>query len=263
MLKKTIRGCVKKLQAPRSLVTSSDVFVVSYPKSGNTWLRFLLSNYFVQYFSIPLNVNWFTVQGLIPDVQVYRNLPANDLISSRCGYRLLKTHADYEAKIKRAVVLVRNPEDALLSCYKYFRLNGKIQSGLSLRQFVEEHPQGLNGWINHTNGWVGQYRIGSVIRFYRFEDLRRNPHETMAEIIDLLGLEVCDDILNSAIEASSLEAMAVSEKKHRSNAALNLQNERFVGQAKVGGGAEVMNDELIALIRENTAEIRSNLGYNK
>ncbi len=73
---------------------STDVFLVSYPKSGNTWLRYVLSNYMVRYFDLPINVNWFTVQDLIPDWQAYGNIPKRNLISSSYGARILKTHGN-------------------------------------------------------------------------------------------------------------------------------------------------------------------------
>lgn len=236
---------------PNPLV-ASDVFLVSYPKSGNTWLRYMLSAYLARRLALPCNSNWFTIQELIPDVEVGRNIPYPNQLAEALGYRIIKSHGKFNPEYKRVVLLVRNPEDALASCYRYFKLNKVIAESMSFMRFLEEHPMGLAGWKSHTNGWIGTYKIGRIVRAYRFEDLKNKPAMTLGAIVDLLGFPYDDEDIEFALKASSKAAMSISESKHRSTAALLSQNERFVGEGRIGGHDVVTGPSELDFIKKNT-----------
>ena len=62
----------RKFLAPNSLV--DDVYLVSFPRSGNHWLRFLIANAIKVPFRIELDVNFYTIDGIIPNIHVrYKN----------------------------------------------------------------------------------------------------------------------------------------------------------------------------------------------
>ncbi len=77
------RGNTKKFN-----IKSSDIFLVSYPKSGNTWLRFLLGNY------ISTDIVDFTKSSLvIPDIDA--NPEQINLLKTTP--RFIKSHFTYTA----------------------------------------------------------------------------------------------------------------------------------------------------------------------
>src|ERR1017187_3695816 len=88
-------------------ITAEDVFVASYPRSGSTWLRFVLAEALTGQPSTFPSVN-----RAIPQVGYHAQalrLPA--------GGRFIKTHESYRRECRRAVCLVRDPRDTLLSEY--------------------------------------------------------------------------------------------------------------------------------------------------
>lgn len=267
MLNKIIRKSVRKLS--RAIANdldinqrvSTDVMLASYPKSGNTWLRFLVANYLVSYFELPVHTNWFTVQDLIPDLQAFKSIPKENLVSRHYGARILKSHECYSNLTKRVVLLTRRPEDALVSCYKYYQLNGLVDKETSFGAFLHEHELGIDGWNRHTLGWLKNYQIGSIVRFFRFEDLKSKPEATLSEIVDLLGLYVDVEMIKAAVLASSKESMACSESKHRSSVVLRVQSEKFVGSGRIGRASEVASPEQIEEIRSKTKEACDILNY--
>jgi hypothetical protein len=267
MLTNIIRKSIKKVahiasaDLGRNQKISTDVLLASYPKSGNTWLRFMLANYLVSYFDLPIQSNWFTVQDLIPDRQAFLRIPNENLVSRHYGSRILKTHETFSIESKRVILLTRKPEDAIASCYNYYQLNGLIDVSMSFGEFLYEHELGIDGWNEHTLGWLNNYQIGSIVRFFRFEDFKSKPEETLSEIVDLLGLNVDSDMISSAVNRSSKDNMARSEIMHRSSVVLRVQGQRFVGSGKVGRAREVASEQEISDICQRTKEAREILGY--
>ncbi len=156
---------------------------------------------------------------------------------------------------------MRRPEDAIASCYNYYRLNALISESMSLGSFIENHPLGISGWNEHTLGWLKDYRIASVVKCFRFEDMKADTFTVLSDIVDLLGLDVNEDYLLDSIRASSKEEMGRSEQKHRSDAALRTQGERFVGEGRVGRASQVASDSEIKYIIEKTKYAREIIGY--
>ena len=98
-----------ELAAPGRRVTvfPDDTFLVSYPKSGNTWVRFLLANLIHPNEKVSFsNIN--------------RLLPAPGVLSKRFlrtlpRPRILKSHEPFDARFKKVIYLVRDPRDVAVS----------------------------------------------------------------------------------------------------------------------------------------------------
>ena len=260
VVKKFLPGSLKDGFLPY-LPLASDIYLVSYPKSGNTWLRFMLAAYLTKALDMPYEANWFTVREIIPDVQVDRKVALTNLVKKRYGSRIIKSHSPYKREYKRVILLTRRPEDAITSCYRYFRTNNYIAASVSLREFIEHHEMGMKGWNEHTLGWLSHYKVGSVIRHYSYEDLKTKTAETLGLIVDLLGLPVVENYISYAVQVGSRENMARSESLHRSSVALSQQNERFVGEGRIGGADMIASDEDVSYILAHTEEARKILGY--
>ncbi len=112
-------------------------WLASYPKSGNTWVRFILSNAIFGPADKSIDVN-----RRIPDL--HRRLPDDRLARAGDGSDdgaplLAKTHFELSdahpelSRTDRALHIVRNPRDVLLSALNYRRLNGVTEAQLSDR----------------------------------------------------------------------------------------------------------------------------------
>ena len=92
-----------------------DVFVGSYPRSGSTWLRFMLLEILAGQASGFSNTN-----EMLPDVGKHQSgapvLPGNG--------RLIKTHEPFRAEYRKAIFLVRDPRDVALSEFAFHRALG-------------------------------------------------------------------------------------------------------------------------------------------
>lgn len=134
------------------------VWLASYPRSGNTWLRFLL----YAYLHGPID-NTAEVNRRIPPI--LRPLPPEALRATRL---ISKTHFERSPThpmIERTLGVIhirRHPKDVLLSGLNYHALNGSTldparyaQAFIARHGDPEWHRMGFGTWESNTTSWLG------------------------------------------------------------------------------------------------------------
>jgi hypothetical protein len=239
---------------------AEDIFLVSYPKSGNTWFRFLLANTLILHFSIHRKVNFFSIQEIIPDIYMSRQIATRGFFQEYRLPRIIKSHASYNPYYKRVILLVRNPSDVCLSYYHYLRQRQAISESKSLTQFIREPKHGIAAWLAHTQSWYRSFHDSQIVKVIRYEDLISNPQQVLAECLDLLGLEVKPEIIEKAIQLSSKAAMKASEQKHISTYLIKSKTLNFVrdNQSEYNIKLSTKDREYIENL---TKDISQKLGY--
>src|SRR5260370_8194332 len=103
-------GLVRRTVVEREMtIFDDDVFLTSYPRSGNTWTRFLVGN-----FVNPNEpVTFLNVERLVPDM--YKT--ADWVLRRRPRPRVLKSHESFDARYRRVTYIVRDPRDVPISTY--------------------------------------------------------------------------------------------------------------------------------------------------
>lgn len=213
------------------------VWLASYPKSGNTWVRFLL--YSVIHGPPAKSLD---IARKIPDI--HRPLP----FDPPAGERLIaKTHAACSpqhpriAQTERAVLITRDPRDVLFSALNYRRLSGMTKEQMSdeqyARKFIEAggdpgfRAMGFGTWRSHAESWRSQ--TGFPVHAVRYEDLKADPASRLREILAFLSIDAGDDAIDAAVRASSFDSMRALEIREKNAKSKTL----FVGteQARQGG----------------------------
>jgi len=221
------------------------VWLASYPKSGNTWLRILLSHYMagddqalnINNLSIPnaADITVFEQHGILCPTE----LTADEgdqarLALYRClgaqgsALRWLKIHDAFRRiasgerlcppDVSRWVVyLVRHPADVAISFGYHF--------GMSTPEVVElmgrsdatigrgsrlQFGQVLQSWSQHVDSWWRQTDIPVVM--VRYEDLLHDPEGGFAQLVGTLGLPVDPRRVRAAVEAARFDRLQEIEK---------------------------------------------------
>jgi hypothetical protein len=185
----------------------TDVFFASYPRSGSTWSRFTLFEILTGEEASFDSVNR-VLRGVGTHSLGSRILPG--------GGRLIATHESYRAEYKKAVYLVRDGRDVLLSEYAYLKALGRFRGGLDdfVSAFVLGKVNGFGAWPVHVSSWLNSPIAGTPnMLLVRFEDIRSNPERAFSSIVEFLGLEVESEVVSKAIAKNSLEKMRIKEDR--------------------------------------------------
>lgn len=153
--------------------------MASYPRSGNTWVRFLLE----------------AVTG-----ERCGSIYADRIMPRNAHGLVIKTHALDSADYSRAIHLVRNPFDAIES---HFHWKREIAGDQTTRW--EEHvEQGVEAWRRHTEHWLEA--PGDSHRL-RYEHLHAAPANTLLRLLTWLGRSASEAAVDAAVAAGSLVDM--------------------------------------------------------
>lgn len=184
------------------------MFVVEFPKSGVTWLSFLLGNIELQLAGLSEVVTFFNVNQLIPEREQARHTG----VHRRFARTFIKTHSAFNPKLPFVIHLIRDPRDVMVSYYNYMLDHGYKKDFSS---FIA-HPQfGIEHWCEHSNGWLLKSRNRANYILLRFEDLRADTKATLKGLYALLGIELLDEVLEKSIRRSTLANMRAEEDAYR------------------------------------------------
>jgi hypothetical protein len=241
-------------------VFADDVFVVSYPKSGNTWVRFLIAHLLAE----GRPVDFSSVQEIVPGIDW---LPANKL-RSLSRPRILKSHEYFDPRYEKLVYLVRDPRDVVVSYYHHDIRRRRIPQVYPIEQYVARFLAGrldpYGSWNEHVGSWLGARDGDPGFLLLRYEDLSAAPQPGLRRIADFLGLCPSDAELALACQRSSFEAMGKLERFQAATAGtlspVRLQ-QPFVRSGTVGGWRREMPPALAARITARWGTTMAALGY--
>jgi hypothetical protein len=232
----------------------SDAWVASYPRSGSTWLRFLLTEILTGQ-----PAEFTDVDRVIPDVGGHNGAPA---LLPGCG-RLIKTHQSYRRVCRKAILLVRDLRDVVMSEYAYQRALGWAEDDFKefLLRFLRGKVNPFGSWQGHTESWMDSPLAGpGNLLVVRFEDLRRQTAPTLSAVAAFLGVSVDPAKVEAAVAHNSLDRMREKEKRNPRKAS---KRGRFIRRGAVGGWRETLQADDLRLIHQYAEMVMAKLGYTE
>lgn len=223
---------------------SKIIWLASYPKSGNTWMRAFLHNLLrdpsesydinkiTDFSTSDSAIDWYQAQTKKP-WQEWRPI---DVARMRRGAQLaicqwrrddvfVKTHNAsaaflgypliYPDLTAGAIYIVRNPLDVCISLSHHYGTDidttidilGDLSIGSKSndRLVYEVHKS----WSFHVESWTGQQRPGLAV--LRYEDMLQNPMKAFGGLVRFMGLNPPRQRLERAIERSSFKSLRQQE----------------------------------------------------
>jgi hypothetical protein len=235
-----------------------DLYIVSFPKSGTTWLNFIMANVHLMMSNRKQRVGFYNIRDFIPDIMVNRYLK-NDILTFP-GHRVIKSHAEMNPLYTRIIYLIRDPRDVMVSYYWFLKNLGGWDE--DLHHLIMSHTYGIELWCRHVQGWIEKAPATSQIFSIRYEDLKSDPFKVLTRIYTLLGHEISTEVLNQAIELSSFENMKKLEAECNHGGDFRFHGFKLVRKGKSGDYRTEISEGDLEFIREKAARWLSLFNYS-
>lgn len=258
------------------------VWLASYPKSGNTWMRALLHHFFRNPDTpIPLNqlgggnlttsetrLHWY--QALDPrppaewsaeEIAAMRMKVQEAIAASVPGSIFCKTHSALFESWGRmtvnlavsagAIYIVRNPLDVVLSFadYQGVTIDTAIKA-MGMLNF-EQPREGdaitspLGSWTQNVRSWTA--KPSPDLHVVRYEDMLTDPQKTFGSVVRFLGVEAPQERIEKAVRHSSFKELRAQEDQ-TGFVERSPSQERFFRTGTSGQWRDALNDEQIERI---------------
>lgn len=236
-------------------IRDSDVFLVSYPRSGSSWLRLMLAR-----LAWDVEPDFDSIQHLFPDVGRHLSSPR-----TRAGARLIKSHerphVAYNHRYRRVLYLVRDGRDVAVSYYYYLQSRGRLPEGAGFAPFLDAFCQGrLDGygaWHDHVTDWL---ETTADLCLIRYEDLKADPEAQLKRAAEFLHLP--SDNLAEAVRHNSLARMKDQERTSKFMQSRTVVSIPVVRAGEVGGWRTVFSaKDLDRFLSVSQAALRA-AGYS-
>ncbi len=180
--------------------SENDLFLCSYPKSGRTWLRFLLTHYQIRLCNADYSLNLRNFAAVSPNFTLVSEFRLRDLPDAMPIRRLLGTHSELPFLFRglQIIFLCRDIRDVLVSFY-YHRLARREFQG-DLDSFVWS-PWGLRHVIRYHNRWcraLGKIPDDNVLEL-SYERLHVDPSGTVRDCLRFMDLPIDDALVDEAV----------------------------------------------------------------
>ncbi|KAM5165191.1 amine sulfotransferase-like [Mantella aurantiaca] len=192
-------------------IRDSDVFLVTYPKSGTIWTQQVLNLIFHE----GKRNGSEDINNMTRAPWIEYNLYNIDF-NKRPSPRLFTSHLpDYlmpkDLKFKRAkiVYVSRNPKDVLLSFYHFYKLYTQLHITLEWETFLDLFISGrvLGGsWFDHLRGW-NTHKEDYNILFLTYEEMKKDLRSAVMKICNFVNIKLDDQAIDTVVEKSSFTNM--------------------------------------------------------
>ncbi|MCU1272466.1 MAG: hypothetical protein JWN74_3760 [Acidobacteriaceae bacterium] len=243
-------------------VYPDDTFVVSYPRSGNTWTRFLIANLLHP----EIEVGFANIDSLVPDTAALSSRTLKRVPRPR----VLKSHQYFAPRYPKVLYIVRDPRDVAFSYYQFHRKYGFVKDNHPIEEFVADFVGGRlisadwGTWAENVASWFYARGQNRGFLLVRYEDLKRDTKRELGRISDFLGVDPSPDLLLRAIAQSSAERMRELEQKQQHQWIGTKKHRKdipFVGEASAGLWDKKLPASSVSLIEAAWGELMVTLGY--
>jgi hypothetical protein len=266
-LKKSIVASARKHLSNASAgrrvsVSDTDVFVTSYPKSGNTWVRFLIANMLHP----DGTTDFYNINQRVPDIYT---MPDRKLLELGAP-RYLKSHEYFDPRYPQVLYVVRDVRSVVVSYYNHLQLIGSIADDESIDDFVKRFIDGkmsrYGSWKENVLSWI-RVRGQDVSRFklVRYEDLKADCVFELESISAFLNLDKSSQQLRDIAELSSFSRMKALEQNGIDKTMLSKRYRHVEGGFVRSGGTsdwkQALSPESIDEITKDCGDLLGELGY--
>lgn len=245
-------------------IAISDAVVVSFQKSGRTWLRLMLGKVLEKQYSIKkirLDTEYITL---------FKPLPNILFSHAGCTKKHNKLSFQRIFRRKKIILLTRDPRAVIVSLFHDHTKRNFWYEGNNLSDFIRS-VWGLSKIINFMNSWAEEVkrRNKEDCLILTYENFYTKAAEELKRFLNFLELKHTDEIIAEAVQYGSVDSMrkmelnnAFKDQRMAPGDKKDQQSYR-TRKCKLGSFKEELSKEDLSYIdQELKAKLDPLFGYN-
>ncbi|XP_054626879.1 sulfotransferase family 5A, member 1 [Dunckerocampus dactyliophorus] len=229
----------------------TDILIVSYPKSGTTWMQqmvTLISNRGDPHVSQTVP-NWARAPWL-------EHHYSAELVQTLSRPRVMTTHLSHDmlghtlqGSKAKVIYVSRNPKDTVVSFYHFHKMANFLPDGGSFQEFLNQFLEGtvqFGSWFDHFKGWTSQLGAMTNLLHVTYEEMSMNPHGAIKRVSSFLQCPLVEDEVNSCVRHCSFSSMKDNKMINYtlvSHDILDQSKGSFMRRGKVGDWRNMFTEE--------------------
>jgi estrone sulfotransferase len=187
-----------------SRVLAGDTYLVSFPRSGSTWLRCMLTTLVHS-----TEVTPELVAATVPDVHRSDRTRPRHL-----DPLVVKSHTPFVDIPAKVVYLVRDGRDATMSFHSLQMKRNRVPAGTDPRQLFFRDDTWPCPWHEHVSGWLDGLAARSPGRHIvvRYEDVVADPAPHLEAVARLAGLPAAAADVERAVRLNARRELEAVER---------------------------------------------------
>jgi len=210
-----------------------DIFIVGYPKSGNTWFQNLIAGlvYGINTQYTPDAI----IQELVP--AVHRKKRYYQRFSTPMYF---KSHHLPRAEYRRVIYLLRDGRDVMVSLSHHLAALNKVDVDLLelIRNVQAFHSYGR--WNDHVEAWLANPYNAEILTI-KYEDLLQDGYGQVKRVCQFVGFDRDDEFIRNVIDKNAFDQMQAREKEYGLQNPFWPKDKLFVRRGKIGSYQDEMS----------------------
>ncbi|KAJ1083867.1 hypothetical protein NDU88_004022 [Pleurodeles waltl] len=189
-----------------------DIVIVTYPKSGTTWMQEVLTLIYSKGDAILAKTipNWVRAPWL-------EHTYFRDVLTDDEGPRFITSHLQYDIlgpALKRSkakvIYVTRNPKDVAVSFYHFHKMANFLPDPGSFEEFLNKFLEGtvhFGSWFEHVKGWWS-HREEMELLHMSYEDMKKDLRNSIDRVCEFLGCPMYPEELEGVEQHCTFTTMS-------------------------------------------------------